>query len=94
MITVLKNSDGFVYAYMDWYIVDGDGQQNSAGHYLFIDGIWIHEKYRGIQVMKSLWKCTGEKKELKDVTDVYWTNLKHNRQVYLKPKERFLRGNI
>lgn len=89
MISTLKNFDGMIYAYAEWRVVDETGTMNSAGRYLYINDLWIHEKYRGKEVMNALIRLMDEHELVKHVVGVYWENLKHkNRLTPLYNRER------
>ena len=54
MIFDLKTREGYVYAYVVWYVVDEAGDFNKDGFNIFIEEMWIHSNYRRKNVMKDL----------------------------------------
>lgn len=93
MITTLKNDEGLIYAYMEWLVVDENGQQNSKGHYLYVIDSWIHEKYRDGRVFQRLQLEVLEDEATQGTTEVYWENRKRgDRPVEIISKERIKRG--
>lgn len=46
MITDLKTKDGLVFAYIEWFVLDGQDRSVNYGEYLYVITAWIHEGYR------------------------------------------------
>jgi hypothetical protein len=91
MIETLKNSEGYIYAYVSWRVVDEKGHANLFGRYVHVNDIWVHEKYRDLGVMKALIKIIASHKSTKKAEYVYWTNRKNKRQTPLYNKWDILR---
>jgi len=53
MLAIRKNEDGYVYAYVDYRIVNQDGTDNKEGIYCYVWNIWVHPKYRRKDVLKE-----------------------------------------
>lgn len=89
MISVLKNPEGLVFAYMEWSVVDETGARNNKGHYLHVHQLWIHPDSRKQDAIRALIsECDGHEK-MKDVVGVYWKNLRRGkRPTPLFPRER------
>ncbi len=95
MVSTLKNSDGLVYAYMAWRIVDEKGYANNSGHYLYIVDTWIHDSYRKNRTLKNLFLQLDRDPRVKDVAGIYWENLKRNERLtplYQRSKLAMLAG--
>lgn len=46
MIETIKNQDGYIIAYIEWEVLDDNGQFKNGGKYIYIQNLWVHEKYR------------------------------------------------
>lgn len=65
MIEYLKNSDGLIYAIMEYSIVDKEGKIDDKGEYVFIREMYITPTYRNNGILKKLsWKLWSK---------LYWT---------------------
>ena len=89
MISALKNEEGFIYAYCEWWIVNEEGINSNQGNYLYIKDLWIHPKRRLDGTLKNLvWQIDQDEKNCQFV---YWNNLKHNRITPTYDREQFRR---
>lgn len=92
MMHVLKNSDGYVYAYVDAYTVDHEGVPNKAGRYVYVCSLWIHEKFRGLGVLKALVALIDADPDITGAPWVYWKNERRNdRSMPLRPRASILK---
>lgn len=95
MISVINDNDGKIIAYIEWEIVNGEGQFQDNGEYCYIQDYWVHKEYR-IQskyILKKLSVQIAEHKFSKSMRWVYWCRHKYNdRLSRLYPKEKFLKG--
>ena len=46
MVSTTKNEDGFITAYAEWQVLDKAGRFKKGGDCIYVQNIWIHEKYR------------------------------------------------
>jgi hypothetical protein len=78
MVSCLKNSDGLVYAYIEWYVLNEKGQFEENAKYCFVKDLWIHDSHRHGGALGGLVKLMDEAPQGKSCEWVYWNNLKHN----------------
>ena len=78
MISVLKNSDGYIYSYCEWWIVDETGANSDTGNFLYVKDLWIHPKRRCDGTLKNIIRQI-DIEEGGQCQFVFWNNLKHNR---------------
>lgn len=90
MISVLKNSEGLIYAYCEWWVVDEKGFNSDQGNYLYIKDLWIHPKRRMGGTLKDIIRQIDQD-EGGQCRIVYWNNLKHNRLTPSYLREKFRR---
>jgi len=72
MITTLRNSLDYVYAYVESNRVDKDGCWNKTGNHVRIENFWIHEKYRGRRVLTELVCKLNDHPVYRECEWVYW----------------------
>ena len=77
MIVTLENNDGYIYAYAEFEVVDGNTVICDEGKYVYVQNIWIHEDYRGNGVLKDLMVDIFIKS--KNAEFVYWNRSRYNR---------------
>lgn len=97
MLSTLKNSDGYVISYLEWEIVNVQGQFEEGGEYCYIQSYWIHPFWRDENrlILSELSQQINDDKFSKNVKWIYWNREKYNdRLSKLYPKERFLKGGI
>lgn len=78
MISSLKNGNGFIYAYIEWEILDAFGQFKDFGEYIYIQNLWVHENFQNSRAIKELIGLIDSHPFAKNSDYVYWNNLKHN----------------
>lgn len=78
MITILKNFEGYIYAYLESNRVNLNGDYDIHGRYIFVDDIWIHPTYRDMKTLLSLVELVHQNKFYDHCTKVYWTILRSN----------------
>ena len=95
MIATLKDERGYVYAYIEYHILDEKSQFKDFGEYCFIQTLWVHPCRRRtsfnpyINELKGLIKKVNEDKFMKNVKWVSWWNEKHDdRPTPNYPRER------
>ncbi len=90
MIIDLKNNEGFIYAYCVYQIVDENGKTKVGGKYVYIEELWIHERYRR-EVLNELIAMIITDPNISNCEDVYWENRKKNYEVKQYKISRFLK---
>jgi hypothetical protein len=95
MIQVLNDERGYVYAYIEYHILDDRGQFKDGGEYCFVQDLWIHKDYRRTDFNPHLWvlrdliQKVDKDKFMKDVRWVCWLNMKSGeRPTPNYPRER------
>ena len=53
MISVVKNKEGYVSAYIEWEVLDENGQFKDGGDCIYIQDLWIHEELRGKKILNT-----------------------------------------
>ncbi len=76
MIFTLKNTDGYIYAYMEWSIVNKEAQHTRDGEYLYVRDLWVHKKSEGIPTIRLFIQMLNNHKIMKKVKWVYWQRYK------------------
>ena len=72
MLLTHKNSDGFIYSFFEWDVVDKEGKFKNDGDYMYVREIWVHEKYDGQQEIKQFISELHELVENKFIKWIYW----------------------
>ena len=72
MISTLKNIHGYVQGYIEWEIVDRNGQFDSNGDYIYVQNCWLHEHYRFTSFLAQLADKIYEHPYSQKATRVYW----------------------
>ena len=72
MISVLKTGDGLVKAYIEWEVVNENGQFDNAGAYIYIQNCWIHPFGRWNGALQKLAKLIDEHPYAHATRFVYW----------------------
>lgn len=96
MISTLKNLDGYPIAYLEWEIVNVQGQFEENGEYCYIQNYWIHPIWRSENrlILFELSHQINDHKFSKNMKWIYWRRYKYNERLSkLYPKERFLKGD-
>lgn len=91
MIETLKNKDGFVYAYSQYYIVNEAGDLDINGDRLFISEVWIHDEYRNTDCLSELCRLMFENNDTQKTLYVYWKRRKYGKMSKLYPISKFFK---
>lgn len=89
MLNVLKNDDGYIYAYVDWTRVNEKSDVVNDGDFIYIKHIWVHERFRNNRVLKILINLIDEDDYSNGAKFVYWNREKYNKRqsrIYLRKK--------
>ena len=72
MISTIKNINDYIIAYVEWEILDKDGQFQNNGDYIYIQNLWVHggKRYGGLnaELAKKIYEHPFSQK----ATKVYW----------------------
>lgn len=96
MLSVFRNFDDFIVAYLEWQIVNAQGQFEDNGEYCYIQDYWIHPSWRSENriILSELSRQIADHKFSKNMKWVYWCRHKYNdRLSKLYSKEKFLKGD-
>ncbi len=77
MIEKEKNEQGFIYAYLEWLLVNDEGQISKNGEFCWVNDLWIHKDYRRNGVLRSLINKLCEHAP-PTARYGYWTREKYN----------------
>ena len=99
MLIDLKNEEGYVKAYIQFQVVDGESKICSDGAYLFVNGFWVHEKHRNEmkKILAGFIRKMLHHEETSCVAFIYWERDKNNKIVRFpawKFVKRFLNIDI
>ena len=92
MISVLKNSDGFIYAYIEYQVVNKSGIPTDDGDFIYIQDAWIHGDFRGNGAIKRLKVEILADNRTNKAKFVYWNNLKKAKLSPSYPLNRIAKG--
>ncbi len=96
MVISIKNSEGFIIAYVESTKVDMKGKYNSEGTFIRIENVWVHPLHRDRSTLKRLIKRLDKFPLYKNCTGLYWVILrdKNNKKiiddVYREPIHKHL----
>lgn len=76
MVGTIKNLEGCIIGYIEWNLVNKQGQFNNNSEYLYIADIWVHEKQRWSNVFQELIRIVDNHPYAKDAKFVYWDFLR------------------
>ena len=79
MISVIKDDEERVISYIEWEIVNGDGEFQDNGRYCYIQDYWVHPKWlRKGFILNNLIKQIYEHKFSKNLEWVHWNREKYD----------------
>ena len=61
MIETKTTSEGLIYSYCEYNLVNQTGQKDPNGEYIFIDDLWVHPSYRNNGTIKYYIKVITDK---------------------------------
>lgn len=77
MITVIKNKEGYIYAYCEWLLTDEEGNWDSFGSYVWVNDLFIHKSIRGkVKIIREFIDRISTK-EAPSARYVYWSRKKY-----------------
>jgi len=91
MLAVLKNTEGLIYAYCEYEVLNGQGQFEDDGEYLYIQDVWVHPSERFWGHLQELIQEVDKDKFTKASTKVYWCRHKYKERVKIFPKSRLIK---
>jgi len=90
MIETLHNEQNFVFAFIEWNIVDENTWMCDDGEYVKIGYCWIHPLYQKIGVLPKLIEMIFEDERTRNCLYVFYRKDK-NDNITQKPIHKFLR---
>jgi len=81
MISTLKNTDGYIYAYVIWKTVCKEGTWEKHGEYIFVREMWIHKRFEGTETYKQLIHLIDIHPNTVNAKWVYWKRTKYNERL-------------
>jgi hypothetical protein len=79
MIKTLKTKIDYIYAYVEWEILDRDMKLNDDGETVYVQNVWIHRDYRSLGILDYFICQMFNDKKSKNIKYVYWNTNKTNR---------------
>ena len=73
MLIKLFNSDGLIYSYFEWDVVDEQGKSDNNGKYMHVRDIWVHNSFYGDKILLKFIYMLNKEKINKSVRYIYWT---------------------
>ncbi len=61
MIETKTTTEGLIYSYVVYELVNQQGYKDPNGEYIFIDDLWVHESYRNNGTIKYYIKTIADK---------------------------------
>lgn len=90
-MAVFKTRQGYIKAYMDYRIVDKDGNNHPEGEWLYIREMWVHPKHRNKRLPQKLILKAAEHKSPKTA---YWLRDKYNERMSYYDIERLKKRSM
>ena len=84
MITCLKNQGGYILAYLEWDMIDDDGQMHPGAinrWNLFVKHIWVHEDYNFMECLRLIVHKMSLDKNTNGVRFIEWERLSKDTRV-------------
>jgi len=95
MVVSAKNTQGFIYAYAEFQILNSNGQFEDNGEYLYIQDIWIHDCWRKTGALRRLIRLIDDHDFTRNCKYVYWVREKYNdRQTKIFPRQRLVKMGV
>ncbi len=71
MITTVSKLD-YVIGYLEWNVVDSEGDFDVNGAYIYVANLWVHPRFRQIGYIRELVRKVYDDKRGKHCPKVYW----------------------
>jgi len=97
MITYLQTKHRFIYSFIEWEVVNKEGQFQDHGEYVYIQNLWVHPKFRSGFAKGCIEKLIAKMNKhefMKNVNWVYWNNLQRDALVGPFPRNKLARRGI
>jgi len=92
MIFNLKNEDGYVYAYIEWQVVNEKGLVDDVGKYVHIVNMWVHPDHRNNGCITNFTELIFQHNLTRQCEFVYYNRSKYNgRKSPVFPIYKFLK---
>ena len=72
MVGTVKNEKGFVLGYIEWNLLNKQGQFGGNAEYIYVSDIWIHDRFKKTGVFRELIRIIDNHPCAKDAKYVYW----------------------
>jgi len=72
MVSYKKDESGYIVGFVEWAIVNSDGQFEENGKYIYIQDIWIKPSHRKTIVLKELATQIYRHQFSQKSSHVYW----------------------
>lgn len=91
MITTRSNEQGFIYAYIEWEVVDEETKMVKDGKYFYIEDMWIHPEYRNKGIIQDIIKELFFDKRTQSVEYYFYRREKYGRLSGIIPASKFIK---
>ena len=91
MITSIKNLDGAIIGYLEWFVTNDNKVIDDNGKYMFIYDAWIHEDYRNTGMLKELIAKLFEESKIFNCIYVYYHKRKYKKDSKLFSAVQYLK---
>lgn len=81
MIRSIKDDEGKVVSYIEFYLFNKDRVFDKKGEYIFVNECWAHETYRHLGLLEEYIQTILP--DFPSVKFVYWDREKYNRRISL-----------
>ncbi len=88
MVSVLDNQEGYLTAYIEWYVLNEHGQFQENGEFIYIHDTWIHPNKRRGKALKHLIQKINTHPLSYTGKYVYWNNQKKDKLTKSFPRAR------
>jgi len=79
VLAVEKDIDGKIIAYVEYFIVNGDGNLDDNGKFCYVRYLWLWEGCRGEGLIRKF--LNQEIPRYKQVEKIYWKFEKYNNRI-------------
>ncbi len=94
MVSVLKNEEGYVIAYSEWWVCNVNGHIQDKGEYCQVRELWIHPKHRNKGTIYKMIKLIDQGEFMENVKWVYWNRSKYDRLSRLIPRDKIAKKGV
>lgn len=76
MIETVKNADGYIIGYVEWSLLNAQGQFGKE--YIYVADVWVHENLRHLGILAKLIDIIYKHPYASNARKVYWDVVRIN----------------